>query len=351
MADVLSVVETAIGGMIVDRTVEGRERYTISVRYPSELRDSPETLARVLVPVPPRGAMGQGMNAGDSMGAGASGMPGSAPAASTAGVINVPLGQLAHIRIVNGPPMIKDEDGSLVGWVYVDVQDRDLGGYVRDAKAAVQRELRLPPGYRLLWTGQYEFMERVARRLQIVIPLTLLLIFGILYVNLRSLPGTLLVMCSVPFAAIGSIWLLWAAQFNTSIAVWVGMIALLGIAAETASIMVVYLQEGYDAARRGGRLGSRQELLVAAEDSATLRVRPLLMTVVMNILGLLPVMLDTGVGSDVAKRIAAPMWGGLLSLTLLTLFIIPVLFVVWRERGLRPAGRVEPVASIDGREP
>ena len=202
------------------------------------------------------------------------------------------------------------------------------------AKAAVQRELRLPSGYRLTWTGQYEFMERVAKRLQVVIPLTLLLIFVILYMNLRSLPGTVLVMCSVPFAAVGSIWLMWAAKFNTSIAVWVGMIALLGVAAETASVMVVYLEEGYRAARDGWRLGTREDLLTVAEDSATLRVRPLLMTVIMNILGLLPVMLDTGVGSDVAKRIAAPMWGGLVSLTLLTLFIIPVLYVLWRQRGL-----------------
>ena len=335
MADVLSVVETAIGGMVVDRTIEGRERYTVSIRYPLELRDNPEKLAGVLVPVSPRGAMAQGMGGQDAMaGGGADPMQGTAAAVAKAGVIQVPLGQLANIRIVNGPPMIKDEDGSLVGWVYVDVEGRDLGGYVQDAKTAVEREVSLPTGYRLLWTGQYEFMERVAKRLRIVIPLTLLIIFVILYLNLQSLPGTLLVMCSVPFAAVGSIWLMWAARFNTSIAVWVGMIALLGVAAETASVMVVYLEEGYRAARDAGRLGSRRDLLAAAEDSATLRVRPLLMTVIMNILGLLPVMLDTGVGSDVAKRIAAPMWGGLVSLTLLTLFIIPVLYVLWRERGL-----------------
>ena len=333
MADVLSVVETAIGGMVVDRTIEGRERYTISVRYPSELRDNPDALPRVLVPVAPRNAMGQGaMAAADTM-AGAGAMATPVPAASAA-VIHVPLAQLAQIRIVNGPPMIKDEDGSLVGWVYVDVEGRDLGGYVSDAKAAVQRELRLPAAYRLLWTGQWEFMERVANRLPVVIPLTLLLIFIILYMNLRSLPGTMLVMCSVPFAAVGSIWLMWSAGFNTSIAVWVGMIALLGVAAETASVMVVYFEEGYATNRESGRLSTRGNLLVAAEDAATLRVRPLLMTVVMNILGLLPVMLDTGVGSDVAKRIAAPMWGGLLSLTLLTLFIIPVLYVIRRERSL-----------------
>jgi Cu(I)/Ag(I) efflux system membrane protein CusA/SilA len=336
MADVLSVVETAIGGMVVDRTIEGRERYTISLRYPSELRDSPEALARVLVPVPLRGASTQAAMAQDSMSEGGS------TASMTASVIHVPLGQLAQIHTTNGPPMIKDEDGSLVGWVYVDVEGRDLGSYVRDAKQAVAGELRLPSGYRLMWTGQYEFMERVAKRLRVMIPLTLLIIFVILYLNLRSLPGTLLVMCSVPFAAIGSVWLMWAAGFNTSIAVWVGMIALLGVAAETASVMVVYLEEGYAAAQKSGRLSSRSDLLTATEDSATLRVRPLLMTVIMNILGLLPVMVDTGVGSDVAKRIAAPMWGGLVSLTLLTLFIIPVIYVLWRERRLPRVSRGAP---------
>jgi Cu(I)/Ag(I) efflux system membrane protein CusA/SilA len=261
--------------------------------------------------------MAQGTGRGDdTMAGGGDSMPSTSSPAAAAGMIHVPLGQLASIRIVNGPPMIKDEDGSLVGWVYVDVEGSDLAGYVQAAKAAVHQKLRLPAGYRLQWTGQYEFMERVAKRLQVVIPLTLLIIFVILYMNLRSLPGALLVMCSVPFAAVGSIWLMWAAQFNTSIAVWVGMIALLGIAAETASVMVVYLEEGYTAARDAGRLASKQDLLTAAGNAATLRVRPLLMTVIMNILGLLPVMLDTGVGSDVAKRIAAPMWGGLVSLTL-----------------------------------
>ncbi len=332
MADVLSVVETAIGGMVVDRTVEGRERYTISLRYPSELRDSPEALGRVLVPVPLRGAaMGGAANA--AMGSGTMDEGQGAPADATgAGVIQVPLNQLTRIEIKNGPPMIKDEAGSLVGWVYVDVDGRDLGSYVHDAKARVQNELRLPTGYRLQWTGQYEFMERVAKRLQIMIPLTLLLILVILYMNLQSMPATLLVMCSVPFAAVGSVWLMWAAHFNLSIAVWVGMIALLGVAAETASVMVVYLEEGYRGFLQKNASPTRAALLVAAEDSATLRVRPLLMTVVMNILGLLPVMLDNGVGSDVAKRIAAPMWGGLVSLTLLTLFIIPALYVIWRER-------------------
>jgi Cu(I)/Ag(I) efflux system membrane protein CusA/SilA len=241
---------------------------------------------------------------------------------------------------VRGPPMIKDENGYLVGWVYVDVEGRDLGGYVEDAKRAVAAELKLPTGYRLLWTGQYEFMARVAERLKVVIPLTLVAIFVLLYMNLRSFTATMLVMCSVPAAAVGSIWLMFAAGFNTSIAVWVGMIALLGVAAETASVMVVYLEEAYRKAQAEGTL-TREALLRAAEDAATLRVRPLLMTVVMNILGLLPILLDDGVGSDVAKRIAAPMWGGLVSLTLLTLVLIPALYVIWREprRTAAPMGQ------------
>jgi Cu(I)/Ag(I) efflux system membrane protein CusA/SilA len=292
----------------------------VSVRYPRELRDDPEALGRVLVPI------GAQASADGAM----AGMGGGVQAASRAPpVAHVPLAQLGRIEVVRGPPMIKDENGYLVGWVYVDVLGRDLGGYVADAKRAVAAKLALPSGYRLLWTGQYEFMERVAKRLQIVIPLTLLAIFVILYLNLRSFAATMLVMCSVPAAAIGSIWLMYWAGFNTSIAVWVGMIALLGVAAETASVMVVYLEQAYRAATTRGTL-TRETLLAAAEEAAVLRVRPLLMTVVMNILGLLPVMLDTGVGSDVTKRIAAPMWGGLVSLTLLTLVLIPALHVIWR---------------------
>jgi Cu(I)/Ag(I) efflux system membrane protein CusA/SilA len=241
----------------------------------------------------------------------------------------VPLGDLARIETVMGPPMIKSEMGSLTGWVYVDIAGRDVGSYVDDAKAAVAQSVELPPGYSLKWTGQYELLERVRARLMFVLPLTLGLVFVILYLNFRGVAQTLIVMLGLPFAAVGAIWLLYFAQFNTSIAVWVGMIALLGVAAETASVMVVYLEQAYRAATTRGTL-TRETLLAAAEEAAVLRVRPLLMTVVMNILGLLPVMLDTGVGSDVTKRIAAPMWGGLVSLTLLTLVLIPALYVIWR---------------------
>jgi Cu(I)/Ag(I) efflux system membrane protein CusA/SilA len=234
-----------------------------------------------------------------------------------------------------GPPMIKDESASLTGWVYVDTSRSDLGGYVADAKRAVARELALKPGYFLKWTGQYEFLERMQARMRVVIPLTVAIILTILYLNFGGLTQALLVLFSVPCAAMGSIWLMYGLGFHTSVAVWVGMIGLLGIAAETASIMVIYLDEGYARWKAEGRLRGARDLIEMAMESAVLRVRPLLMTVMMNIFGLIPVMFDTGIGSDVAKRIAAPLWGGLVSLTVLTLAVIPAGYVIWRDRQLR----------------
>ena len=268
----------------------------------------------------------------ETMGAGPMSQ-GSSPLGSRAWV---PLSRLARIETVMGPPMIKSELGSLTGWVYVDLEGRDVGGYVEDAKAAVAREVTLPAGYSLKWTGQYELLERVRARLAIVLPLTLGLVFLILYLNFRGVTQTLLVMTGVPFAAVGAVWTLYLLRFNTSVAVWVGMIALLGVAAETASVMVVYLDEAWNGGRAAGTITTVPTLIDAAVEAGTLRVRPLLMTVATNIFGLLPVLFDTGVGSDVAKRIAAPMWGGLVSLTLLTLLIIPAAYVVWRATQLHP---------------
>jgi Cu(I)/Ag(I) efflux system membrane protein CusA/SilA len=334
--DVMQMVETAIGGLVVDTTIEGRQRYTINVRYPRELRDDLEKLRRVLVPVPAARAMGGAKDQGTAMAGGMSAATTSPEDGMGARVpLQIPLGQLGRLEAAMGPPMIKSEAGSLTGWVYVDVVGRDIGGYVDDAKAAVARSLQLPPGYFLKWTGQYEFLERIRTRMTMVVPLTLLTVFFILYFNFRGVTQALLVMAAVPFAAVGSIWLMWAARFNTSIAVWVGMIALLGVAAETASMMVVYLDQGFDGARRAGRLRTFRDLTETAAAAATQRVRPLLMTVGMNIVGLIPVMIDTGIGSDVAKRIAAPLWGGLVSLTILTLAGIPVLYVIWRGFQLR----------------
>ncbi|MDO8433716.1 MAG: CusA/CzcA family heavy metal efflux RND transporter [Candidatus Binatus sp.] len=332
LMDVMNVVETAIGGLDLDTTVEGRERYRINVRYPRELRDSPEALARVLVPIPRQRANQPGMPADQMKQGGPDGAmsPGER-------VAHVRLGQLGRIVATMGPPMIKDEGGSLSGWVYVDTTSRDIGGYVDNAKRVVARELKLKPGYFLKWTGQYEFLERARARMQIVIPLTVGIILMILYVNFGGWIQALLVLFSVPCAAMGSIWLMYALGYNTSIAVWVGLIALLGVAAETASIMVIYLDEGYRQWLAEGRLRSRQDLVQMTHETAVARVRPLLMAVGMNIFGLIPIMFATGIGSDVAKRIAAPLWGGLVSLTVLTLMVIPAIYVIWREHGLASA--------------
>jgi len=379
--DVLDVLESSIGGMDVDTTIEGRERYKVNVRYPREFRDNIEALRRVLVPIPallpylpPAGAAASAppINgaSGAPMGSGGTGMAGTTMGASPLGAVLaslpaggsgmsggmtgggmgaksgmrsgggaatgfVPLGELASIETVMGPPMIKSEMGSLTGWVYVDLAGGDVGGYVDAAKAAVARSVKLPSGYSLKWTGQYELLERVRARLSFILPLTLGLVFVILYLNFRGVAQTLIVMLGVPFAAVGAIWLLYFAAFNTSIAVWVGMIALLGVAAETTSVMVVYLEEAWKEGRRSGVIVDVPSLIQESIEAGSQRVRPLLMTVMTNVFGLLPVLVDQGVGADVAKRIAAPMWGGLVSLTLLTLLVAPAVYVIWRSFALR----------------
>ncbi|MFZ5471552.1 MAG: efflux RND transporter permease subunit [Myxococcota bacterium] len=383
--EVLDVVESTIGGMDVTTTYEGRERYRANVRYPRELRDDLEALRNVWVPISPlsprplpagplasastmsaatptaqamgAGAMAQlgggGMGAGmsspaapmagpsmaggmgsQSMGAGGTAAP-SLPVASGVTASFVTLGQLARIETVMGPPMIKSEMGLLSGWIYVDIDTDDVGGYVAAAKEMVEREVKIPPGYFLKWTGQYEFLERVRERLTWILPLTLGIVFFILYTNFKGVAQTLIVMTGVPFAAVGAIWTLWLMRFNTSIAVWVGMIALLGVAAETASVMVVYLDDAWNEGRSNGSIRTVSRLVDASFEAATKRVRPMLMTVMSNVFGLLPILLDRGVGSDVAKRIAAPMWGGLVSLTVLTLLVVPAVYVVWRSFQLR----------------
>lgn len=369
---VLDVVESTIGGMDVSTTYEGRERYRINVRYPRELRDNLEAIRDVLVPIAPlsprplpvtaagaassmgaggpspsltsAGGMGGAMApAGDAaMGGGASmgGAEGSGagmgkPARMGSGggqaASFVPLGQLARVETVMGPPMIKSEMGSLTGWIYVDIDTSDVGGYVRVAKQTVARAVKLPPGYFIKWTGQYELLERVRARMAWLLPLTIGIVFFILYVNFKGAAQALIVMTGVPFSAVGAIWTLYVAHFNTSIAVWVGMIALLGVAAETASVMVVYLDDEWNEGRQKGTIRTLGDLLDRSLEAGSKRVRPLLMTVMSNVFGLLPILLDTGVGSDVAKRIAAPMWGGLVSLTILTLFVVPAVYVVWRS--------------------
>jgi Cu(I)/Ag(I) efflux system membrane protein CusA/SilA len=296
--DVGQTIESAIGGENIHTTIEGRERYPINVRYLRELRDDPEKLKRVLVTTP-TGAQ-------------------------------VPLAQLATLRFLPGPPMIRDEDGMLSGYVYVDMAGRDVGGYVEDLKRVVREKVQLPPGYTMTWSGQYEFMQRVRERLKIFVPLTLAIIFVLFYFTFRSVAETLMVMLGVPFSLIGGVWYMALLGYNMSIAVWVGLIALAGVAAETSAVMLAYLDGACERRQREGTLGTLADLLEAVQQGALERIRPVTMTALANILGLMPVMWATGTGADVMKRLAAPMVGGVLSAMLLTLVVIPALYAIWR---------------------
>jgi Cu(I)/Ag(I) efflux system membrane protein CusA/SilA len=302
VGDVQAVIASAIGGETVTITVEGRERYPVNVRYKRELRDDPDRLKRVLIPTP-SGAQ-------------------------------IPLGQIADLVITQGPPSITDEAGALAGLVSVAVNGRDLRGYVQDARRAVQDRVTLPPGYRLVWTGQYEHLVRAEERLKLVVPLTLGIILLLLYLNFRSLAKSLIVLLSVPFAAIGAIWYLDYLGYNLSVAVWVGIIALAGVAAETGVVMLVYLDEAHERRVREGRMATVHDLREAIMEGAVQRVRPKMMTVAAIMGGLLPIMWTTGTGADVMKRIAAPMIGGMVSSTILTLIVIPVLYYVWNRRAI-----------------
>ncbi|MBI5450693.1 MAG: efflux RND transporter permease subunit [Gammaproteobacteria bacterium] len=303
VGDAQMVVETAIGGMEISQTVEGRERYTISVRYPRELRDNIDKLSRILVATPTG--------------------------------VQVPLGQLGRLVTRMGPPMVLDENGSLAGYVYIDLKDRDPGGYVNDAKEAVKRDIQLPPGYFISWTGQYEYLERMQDRMKIVLPLTLALIFAALYFSMRSVAKTVMIMVAVPLSLIGGILLMWTLKYNTSVAVWAGAIALIGVAVETTSIMIVFLDQAWKKRRQEDRLKDAGDAIAATLEGAQKSLRSVLMAVSMNIFGLLPVMTATGLGADVMKRLASPMFGGLVSLILLTLLVIPVIYKM-REQRMMP---------------
>ena len=318
--DVFDIIETSIGGMDVDTTIEGRERYKINVRYPRELRDDIDQLKNILVPIPmqKRNVMHEPMMNPSSSGR----------------MEHVPLGLLGKVQATMGPPEIKNEFGSLTGWVYIDTDDPDIGGYVTRAKQAIHEKLKLPERYYLKWTGQYEYLERMQALMKVTIPLTLLLIFIILLFNFGGIIQTLIIMLSVPLGAMGAIWLMYAWSYNTSVAVWVGLIALLGIAAQTASLMMVYLEEGYHLWIKSGKLKTKKDVITMAIEHGASRIRPLIMAVGLNIFGLIPIMLHTGAGSDVAQRISAPLWGGLISVIIVTFFIIPGMYVIWRSAGL-----------------
>ncbi|MDD5217090.1 MAG: efflux RND transporter permease subunit [Candidatus Omnitrophica bacterium] len=302
VADVQTVIQSAIGGENVTTTIEGRERYPVNVRYAREFRNDVEKLKRVLVATP-------------------------------AGV-QIPMAELADIRTAAGPSMIRNENGLLTGYVYVDVVGRDIGNYVREAKETVVRELKLPEGYALLWSGQYENMLRVRERLKLVLPLTIFLICVLLYLNTKSWTKTAIVLLAVPFSLIGAVWLLWILNYHISIAVWVGMIALMGLDAETGVFMLLFLDLSYHDAVRKNRMQTETDLEEAVVHGAVKRVRPKMMTVMAAFMGLLPIMWATGAGSDVMKRIAAPMIGGLLTSFILELLVYPVLYAMWKSRGL-----------------
>ncbi|KFN42243.1 cation transporter [Arenimonas malthae CC-JY-1] len=310
VGDLQDVVATALGGDVVTRTVEGRERFGVVVRYPRGLRDSPEAIASQVLVATPGGAQ-------------------------------VPLGELADLRIRRGAPSIRTENALLSAYIYVDTRDADLGAYVKAAQAAVARDVAFPPGYYATWSGQYEYMQRAIAKMKVVVPVTLAIIFLLLYLNFRRVGEALIVMLSVPFALVGGVWLLWALDYNLSVAVAVGFIALAGVAAETGVVMLIYLDQALEAraeARRaqGGAL-SAGDLAEAIVAGAVERVRPKMMTVVAIMAGLLPIMWSTGTGSEVMRRIAAPMVGGMVSSTALTLVVIPAIYALVKQRAISRA--------------
>jgi Cu(I)/Ag(I) efflux system membrane protein CusA/SilA len=298
VADAQNVVMSAIGGENVTVTIEGRARYPVNLRYPRELRDSIERLREVLVPTP-TGAQ-------------------------------IPLAQIADISKNAGPSMLRDENGMLAGYVFVDLASSDIGGYVERAKELVRQKLELPTGYSLIWSGQYENMLRVRERLKIIIPITLVLIFALLYMNTQSVVKTLIVMLAVPFSLIGAVWLMYGLGYNISIAAWVGMIALMGLDAETGVFMLLFLDLSYDEARRRGRLRDKGELVEAIVHGAVKRIRPKAMTVLAAFMGLMPIMWSTGAGADMMKRVAAPMVGGLTTSFVLELLVYPSIYYLWK---------------------
>ncbi|MFA5940944.1 MAG: efflux RND transporter permease subunit [Sinimarinibacterium sp.] len=377
--EVQDVVEAAVGGMPVSTVIDGRARYSVNLRYGADFRADPEELRRLPVSVRSvpsvgeapllQGGQGAAASGGESMSSGASGgmggmgggKTGSAAAggamaagAAASAAMNaapaadpgdawrpqspyVPLGALADVRVVTGPPMIKDENGVLVGYVFADIDgaQRDLGGWVTDAKALVAREFRLPPGYRLQWTGQYEFMAQMEERLRIVLPLTFILIVALLYLSLRGAAQTALVLLSLPFAVAGSVWLLALLNYNLSTAVWVGLIAVAAVAAQTGIVVVVYLDQVFHARVADGRMRRPADVDDAVVEGSAKCLRPMLMTVLTTVFGLMPLLWESGVGADLSARTAAPVVGGLWSCMFLTLLVLPAAYAIWRRHQLQ----------------
>jgi Cu(I)/Ag(I) efflux system membrane protein CusA/SilA len=303
IADVQDVVKTAVGGMQVGQSVEGLERYPINIRYPRETRDSLEELRNLPI-VTPSGA-------------------------------RIPLGEVSDIRVEMGPAMIKSENARPNGWTFVDIDGRDLGSYVEEAQRVVSEQVQLPAGYSIAWSGQYEYMVRAKERLSVVVPFTLVIIVLLLYLNFRNMTEVLIIMGTLPMALVGGVWLLYLLNYNMSVAVGVGFIALAGVAVEIGVVMLVYLNQAFRKHQsEGGKVHSLSlaELREAIIEGALMRVRPIMMTVAAIIAGLLPIMLGGGTGSEVMRRIAAPMVGGMVSATILTLVVIPAVYMVWKSR-------------------
>ena len=306
VGDVHSAIMATVGGMDATMTVEGRERYAVNVRYPRELRDDLQNLREVLVAAP------------------------NGP--------QIPLGQVAGVQAVQGPMAVKTENAFPVTTVFIDIEGRDIGSYVEEARRIVAAQLDLPSGYSLTWSGQYEFMERVRERLGVVVPITLGIIFLLLYLNFRGIGESLIVMLTLPFSLVGGIWFLWLLGYHTSVAVWVGFIALAGVAAETGVVMLIYLDEAFHRHRREGRLRGPADVAAAVREGALERLRPVVMTVTAITAALIPIMWSSGTGADVMKRIASPMVGGMISATVLTLLVIPAIYLLWRRWQLRTLG-------------
>jgi Cu(I)/Ag(I) efflux system membrane protein CusA/SilA len=301
--EVGAVLETAIGGMTLTTTVEGRERFPVNIRYSRDFRSDPGSLNRVLVP--------------------------------TLGGAQIPLGQLVELKVSTGTTMVRSDEGELAGYVYIDVTDRDIGSYVNDLKRLVAEKVPVPPGYHLVWSGQYEYMERAKERLKIVIPLTLLIVFVLLYFSTAHVGKVFIVLLAVPFSLIGAFWFVYLLGYHLSVAVWVGIIALAGVDAETGVIMLLYLDTAFEKWKSQGRMRHPGDLREAIGEGAVKRIRPKMMTVMAIIMGLLPIMWSQGAGADVMKRIAAPMIGGIITSFVLELLIYPVIFEIWKGRELR----------------
>ncbi|RMF58360.1 MAG: efflux RND transporter permease subunit, partial [Calditrichaeota bacterium] len=303
VGDVQDVIMSAVGGMNVTHTVEGLERYPVNVRYSRELRDNITDLGRVLIPTP-TGAQ-------------------------------IPLNYVADISLHKGPPVIKSENARKTAWLYVDLRGIDVGTYVKNAKKVVEEQIDFPEGYSIVWSGQYEYMQRAQQRLRVVVPVTLLIIFLLLYFNFKNIQESLIVMLSLPFSLVGGIWFLYLLDYNFSVAVGVGFIALAGVAAETGVVMLIYLDHAYKDRLMRGKMRSMKDLYEAIIEGAVERVRPKMMTVTAIMAGLLPILWGHGTGSQVMKRIAAPMVGGMITSTILTLIVIPAIYELWKGREVK----------------